>query len=264
MYVRPSAPQAIGGVLDDAIHLFRASVARCWLLALAAQAAADLPGLMLRSQIRHWTVADPFAAFAVLKSVDFVAGAVVGMVVFLIFNLALIDNMNSVALGTPASLGRSVGVGLRLLPRGFFTSVLVALIIGLGFILLIVPGIYWAGTLMLVFIVLTVEDTGIWQSLAVSSRLITGYWWHSVTIYSVAIIIAAVFYLMLSLSAGVIVALLGLQARTAIDVQLLMSIAGSTLFALALTASLLAVYRDLKLRREGAGLAPPANAAAGR
>src|SRR5689334_3454106 len=32
-YVPPSAPQPIGGVIDDAIRLFRASWSRCWYFA---------------------------------------------------------------------------------------------------------------------------------------------------------------------------------------------------------------------------------------
>src|SRR6185312_2273186 len=34
MYTRPTAPRSIGGVLDDAIRLYRAAFSRCWVLAL--------------------------------------------------------------------------------------------------------------------------------------------------------------------------------------------------------------------------------------
>lgn len=264
MYVKPSAPQSIGGVLDDAIKLFRECLPRCWLLAAAAQTAAALPGLMLRTQIRHWTMADPFAALAAVQSANFLAGALVGAVIFLIFNFALIDNINSVAVGTPASLGRSLGVGIRALPRGFVTAVLIAVIVGFGLVLLIVPGIYWAGTLMLAFTALVVEDAGIWQSLAVSSRLVKGHWWRSATIYSVAIIIALVFYLMLAVTGAAIAAVLGRGVWTAVNLQLLISIAADTFVMVALTATLLAIYRDLHMRHEGAGFAPSIGAAAAR
>ena len=34
MYTRPTAPRAIGGVIDDAIRLYRASFRSCWPIAL--------------------------------------------------------------------------------------------------------------------------------------------------------------------------------------------------------------------------------------
>ena len=36
MYVQPSAPRDIGGVIDDAIKLYRASFRTCWPIALIA------------------------------------------------------------------------------------------------------------------------------------------------------------------------------------------------------------------------------------
>ncbi len=243
-----SAPQPIGGVLDDAIKLCRACTPGCWLLALCSQSAAVLPLLTLQARLRHWTIADPLAALAVLRSGRFVLSAVIGLLAFQIFYYALIDSMNGVATGTPATLARSIGVGIRRLPRGCLTTILVGLIIGAGFILLIVPGIYWAGTLLLAFVVLVVEDAGILQSLRTSSRLVKWRWWQSMTIYSVALIIAAACYFMLGLSGGLLVVLLGPLHWSALDAQLALSVIGNTLLTVALTATLLAIYHDLKLR----------------
>ncbi len=47
MYVRASAPRTIGGVLDDAISLYRNSYASVWPFTLAAAVVVAMPGAFL-------------------------------------------------------------------------------------------------------------------------------------------------------------------------------------------------------------------------
>ena len=51
MYARPTAPLPIGGVVDDAIKLYRESFARCWPIALIGSLIMGTFGIFLASSM---------------------------------------------------------------------------------------------------------------------------------------------------------------------------------------------------------------------
>lgn len=255
MYSQPSVPKSIGGVLDDAIKLYRECLPRSWPLALAPEVAVTLLQINLQSQLHLNTTTDPKALFALLQSPTLVISVVIGLAIALVFNYALIDHMHAIATRRPASTGHSVGIGLRMLPKAVVTACVVGLATGLGFVLFIVPGIYLAGAWVLTFVAMVVGDAGIIESIRISHRLIKGHWWHAMTIYSVAMLIAIVFYVVLALMFGVSGTLDASGSALNIGLQRLISVTLSALLALWIPAVLLSLYYDLQLRRDGADLA---------
>ncbi len=254
MYSQPSAPKAIGGVLDDAIKLYRECLPRSWPLALAPEVAVTLLQINLLSRLHLTTTTDPKVLFALLQSPIFATSVVIGLAIVMVFNYALIDHMHAIATRRPASLGHSVGVGLRMLPKAVVTACVVGLATGLGFVLFIVPGIYLAGAWVLTFVAMVVGDAGIFESIRISHRLIKGHWWHAMTIYSVAMLIAIVFYVVLALMTGFSGTLEPSGGALNIGLQRLSSVTISALLALWFPAVLLSLYYDLQLRRDGADL----------
>lgn len=165
---------------------------------------------------------------------------------------ALTANMNWSATGQATSLSNALGVGVRVFPRAFLIGLLIAVIVTLGTMLLMIPGFYWFGTLELSFIALVVEDLGVGASMDASRRLIKGYWWRAVNLFSIVVIIA----LVASLAADVVISLIavfaGALSPTTVIVTQLISVFVGTLLAPLFPAALLAMYYDLKLRKEGA------------
>ena len=100
-----------------------------------------------------------------------------------------------------------------------------------GFILLLVPGIYWAGTLPLSFVALVIEDTGVSQSMAVSRGLIKGYWWSAATLISYVVVIELVAYFAGVLVTGGVGAILGVGGAATLPVSQVLSLAIDTLIA---------------------------------
>ncbi len=249
MYTQPSTPRTVGGVLDDAINLYRECLPRSWPLALAPEVALALTNIHLESRLPPSSRQDPAAILSMLRSSDFVISMLFYFVVLLVFNLALTDHMHSVATGRPASAGRSLGVGLRLLPRAAGASLVIALATALGTLLLIVPGIYLAGALMLTFVAMIVGDLGALQSIGESYRLIRGHWWRAATIYTVATMIALAFYLILGLLAGLAATQGPGASALVIGLRRLASVVIGTLMTLWFPAVLLSIYYDLALRR---------------
>ena len=249
VYTQPSAPRTIGGVLDDAINLYRECIPRSWPLALAPEVALALTNIHLESKLPAYDRHDPAAILSMLRSSDFVISMLLYFVMLLIFNLALTDHMHRIATGRPGSTGRSLGVGVRLLPRAAGASLVIALATAVGTLLLVVPGIYLAGALMLTFVAMIVADLGALQSIGESYRLIKGHWWRSATIYTVATMIALAFYLILGLLAGLAATRGPGAGALVVGLHRLASVVIGTLMTMWFPAVLLSIYYDLSLRR---------------
>ena len=264
MYVQPSAPRTIGGVLDDAIRLYTASLPKIWPLALAAAIIMVVPGLFFGLATLKNAALGPQAIAGMMKSPGLWLTYLLMMLLYLVVYTAMMSAVNEVALGRPVILGDALSVGTRLMPRSFAAGILMALMIGIGCVLLLIPGIYLWGIFQLVFVAIVVDDTGISDSFGTSRRLIKGYWWRSVTIMSVAIIIVMVFSFLSGFLGALLSGLLGFATVAAVVAR---SVVGGVInvfvYAL-LPCFLVAMYYDLKLRHEGGDLVARVDALAAR
>ena len=261
MYVRPASPQTIGGVLDDAIKLYRASFRACWPVAAAT---AIIGGALSIYLLLHllgsvsvvFNPRAPLQALRVYRQPEvlliWVAGAAVRIAAYgamLIYQNALAEGE-----GTP-SMRDALNAMLGRLVPALLATLLWWVVITVGFILLLVPGIYFMGALCLWPACLFVGGAGPLASLKQSSELIAGYWWRTTTILTVALILIMV----LSSVAGALVgALVPIFHRDLVAMQLALqgvAVVVSVFTLSAMPAVLVAIYRDLKLRREGSDLA---------
>ena len=72
----------------------------------------------------------------------------------------------------------------------------------IGFILLVIPGIYLWGILQFCFLAIVVDNAGAFESFSISSGLVKGYWWRSATIGFVAFVLVMVFSFIASFISG--------------------------------------------------------------
>jgi hypothetical protein len=257
MYVRPTAPLPIGGVVDDAIKLYRESFARCWSIALAGSLIMGTFGIFLAIYVRNAGIGlTGMALLQVYGQPPVLALYLLQSVLSLAFYGALIASLNAVALGdTPLSFGEAIAIGFTRLGRAVVSGVVWWAIIVIGLILLLVPGIYFLGALCLWPVALYAEDAGAMQALQYSRDLIKGHWWRSSTILTIAVIIILVFSMVVGLIAGVFAAISRHDVTTAQLVIQVVSIAANVFVLPMVPAVLLVMYRDLQLRREGGDLA---------
>jgi hypothetical protein len=259
MYARPAAPQSIGGVLDDAIKLYRASFRACWPVAAAAAVIGGALNIYLTLHLLGSVVFNPRAPMEALTAYSqpgvlliWLADAAVRLAAYgamLIYQNALADGE-----GTPSmqeALGATVG---RLVP-GLLSGLAWWVVIMVGFALLFVPGIYFLGALCLWPACLFIGGAGPLQALRQSRELISGHWWRTTTILTVAFILVLV---LSSVAGGFAGALFPIVRRDPALMQLALQAVTVivSIFTLPVTpAVLVAIYRDLKLRREGSDLA---------
>lgn len=252
MYTPPTAPLPIGSLLDDAIRLFRAALPRCWLIALLGSLAVGAASVY--ALYRFGTAATPDAMLRLFASPSFVLGYVASMVLYLYFYVAVVTAIDDVAGGHAAGTGATLGRALRRLPAAAGAMIVVVIVITVGFLLLVVPGVYLAGALVLT-LVAVVRGDGVFQSLATSRRLVRGHWWRTTAVIGVGMVIMIVLMMVFTFASTFLSMSMGADV---IEMTLVNQGVSTLLNVVAvpmLAALLVALYRDLELRRAGDDLA---------
>jgi hypothetical protein len=277
MYTRPAVPRSIGGVLDDAIRLYRASFPRVWPLSLicallwaavAVYATWSMGPLEVQSlSIRGASAATSaaamaatFARFQRLEHSPALWGAyLLMMLIWLVFRAAIIRRQDAVAEDRQDSLGEALGYGVRHLPEIVVAAIVFCIVISVGFIVFIVPGLWLWGSLQLWLVALCAEDLGPFAALSRSWKLIERHWWRT----SSALFVAFVIVWVIGLAEGLMVGLLSAAMRTETALVLAFSqLLGALLSVFTtplITVVMLAIFYDLRLRREGGDLAARVN-----
>lgn len=292
MYVAPSAPASIGGVIDDAIRLFRSSFSRVWFLALTL--AVMLVGYQLFVAV--FIPAYQQGARTGVHSRSWWLGYLIALLGSYLVLLAgsglleggLIARQAAVANGDLSfSLGRAFATGLRRVPGLLLGALLCCLAVAaaalLGVIIIVeaqmwsiglelhrggrillntagiaiavVPAIYVIVRLQLWMVSMFANGRTAPASLHESWLLTRGHWWRAMALLSMVFILMMVFTFCFTFAAGIIGAAAHLQAKT-LGLIVMLSMLATRIFLFPLMSALwLAMYRDFKLRRQGDDLA---------
>ena len=253
MYQRPAAPRSIGGVLDDSIRLFRQSFRYWW-----------LPGLML-AVITALMQVVMFVAFGARPTpqrlvqissnpgtlLAYVALSLAGVYLF----TAMTASINAVAAGRDPTASEGFARAWRALPRTILGGIMMVLAVCGGFVFLVIPGI-WVAVRLQVWVVAVVDgDLTARQALAASWRLVAGNWWHTFAVISILMVVLFVlqWVVIMLVTFGFIIAGARGQADLAVLTIATQLAASVTRFITAglMPATLVAIYRDLRLRRDG-------------
>jgi hypothetical protein len=281
MYVKPATPLTVGGVLDDAIKLYRASFRPCLIIALIGAVAMLAASMWVMVQTLGLSASLAASARGSGGTPDFqtllpqMMGTigemtksylVIGLVSLIVF-AAVFAQTSQIHRGeTQLGVGDAFIKALRRLPGLILGSFIFTTAIWIGMFLLFIPGVYLWGKLEFWFAAIFADDTGSLDSLGRSWNATVGNWWRSVTIISIAIIMIVVLLILVYLVFGALVGVpllfshpvTGLDWRFALPVVLggLLRVIMLPMYA----AVMLSTYHDMKLRREGADLASRAQA----
>lgn len=255
MYDKPAAPASIGGVLDNGFKLLRSSFGKVIGISVLASLISQIPGLMMTASLGPDGLPQVDGALMIAVAVS--------MLCSLIIYGAVIGRINSVHEGREMTLGESLGLGLScMLPLlGFWLLYVIA--VGIGTILLIVPGMILALSLMFGSYILIIDRAGVIESLKQSHNLVWGYWWRTAAVVTVAGIIVIVGYVLVGFVAGIAVAVDPDSATSgafSLTQTVLTALLGGILTPVGYALTL-ATFYDLRLRREGGDLASRIEAA---
>jgi hypothetical protein len=271
-YTAPSAPLPIGGVIDDALRLYRSTLGRAWSLSfgfsLALAAFSIVVFVHLRDRGTPVTRGPAGMHSLQLMLSALSSPPILGsyiLVTLLTFALygALMAYASAVAQGEHAlSLAQACAVGFRRLPGVVLASLICGIAVCAGLVALIAPGLWLWGRLQLWMAAMFAENTSALGALGSSWRLTRGNWWRGTTIFTVAVIMIIVISIVFSLIAGVVAGILRLNVTDSQIVVQLASLVANTLTYPFFVATWLSMHRDFKLRREGGDLAARAGALA--
>lgn len=251
MYQAPTAPQNVGGVLDNGFALFRVSIGVVFVLAvisglisapferLAQAVVAGEPGL---------------GAYALA-----LAMGIVVMVLSTLFTAAIVWLIDRIGAGDRPRTSEAFAVGLRRVPALIGAGILYVLAVTVGLVLLILPGIFAGVALMFFFTAIIVDGKGAIAGLQYSWQLVRGNWWRTAGLALIIMVVLLLLYLVIGIVVGIVVAL-GTDAVLEegqlpwyvdfIVTPLITGVVAPLAYAL-----FLSVYGDLKLRREGGDVA---------
>jgi len=274
VYSKPSAPRSIGGVLDDGFRLGRAAFAKTWPLAFAAQILVALPIVLFKVQNGAAALGAMQSNMMALQSPGYSLLYLVLALVSAGFQNAITAQNASAAESAERTMSESLSIGFRLLPRALLLGLLLVLgflLIGVCFmipgiflgragrvllvVLFLVPVCFYLGRVFLANVIFVVEDLGAYASLQRSWQLTKDNFWRTAAILTVSLIILIVVLLVIGFLSGIVAVTLGAKGAMSLTVVQLISAAGNTLFIPFVSAVLLSIYYDLKLRKEGTDLA---------
>ena len=262
----PPRPQTVGEVLDTAFRIFRATLLKCLPYATLSLLAGQLPNIysLLQGGPLQRNLLEPHDRVWWLLEL-------VGSVISLALWGAIVRRQYAIASGQPSPRGELTGA-LRLVPGLFAVSLLLVLaimacflpavifagnpvLLAVALVILLIPASYVGLRLSCAVTAYLLTGRGISASLGHSWHLTVGNFWRLSLIWSVAVVLLVVFYVL----AGVIAAAVAvpfalgdlamITAVTAAVVVILGSI-GTPFY----TALSLAVFGDLSVRKEGTDL----------
>ncbi len=270
----PQRPLSIGEIVDAAFRIFRVTVVKCLPYALLAVIAAQLPNIY--SLLSGHGLAQ--SILTLFHDPVWLALYFVGTLLSVLLWSAILLRQHALATGGAAATAQELGTALRRLPAMVVLGVLTAAAIGCWFllgllfpmpvrvvvwVLMLVPASFVMVALSAGWTSLLLSDRGPAASLAHSWRLTSGSLWRLTGVYTVGVLIVIVIYIALGLVTTLVSLLLArndiavIAAATETLVVIMSAIVTPFYCALAL-----AVFGDLRVRKEGTDLAQRISAAA--
>jgi hypothetical protein len=239
----PVRAQTIGEVLDTAFKIFSTSLLKALPYGMLITLAGQL--------VNIYNLATGRLVRRVLPQ-DRPGWVLYGVSVILTLTLwaALILRQRDILAGKPVSMWAEIAAAVRRLPALVAVTTLSVFAVGIGAVLLVIPGVYLLIALWMSVPALLLENRGPIDAINSSLRLMRGYWWRTFAIFLVTAAIYFVFVLF-----GVVFAAIVVQFERGADIAVVT--ATSTVFIISLgafsapfiAAIMLAVLGDLQVRR---------------
>ena len=262
MSMQPTQPQSIGGVLDTTFQLYKASVVKMIPLSLLTVVAGSPASIYAFTQGGVGDPANPFAMIEMMSSMGYLLSALAGMIASLWMMSAAYLKISAIGMGGDLGIGPALQQSVTRLPVVVIMMLLFGIAVGIGCLLLLVPGLILMVSLALCFNTALFENKGPIDSLTESHRLVWGNWWRTAAIFTVGFIVIFVIYMLAALVIGLITPFIVFGAGAS-DNALLIGMVGGLLVGVLMSLLVtpfyislaIATYWDLKLRKDGGDLA---------
>lgn len=257
MAIRPTEPKTIGGVLDVAFQLYRASIGAVWPLCLLLAISGILPSAYML--IKGQGFQDPLIGLQVLSDPVYWIVYVISIVLSLWAVAAIYAKQGATGSDESLSISEALQSTARLILALVLMTICFGLAVAAGLVLLVIPGLILIISLILGTNLIVFEGKGPIAALSGSHRLVWGNWWRTAAIFTVGLFVLIVIYVAAGLVVAILTPIFAIGSENPALVGLISGMIIGLLINLLVTpfysALLIAVYWDLKLRKEGTDLA---------
>ena len=258
----PARPLAIGEVLDLAIQIFKATAVKGIPYGICAVTFEQLPNIY---NLGSGAVRQPYGGDRPLWTALFLVGTVLALVAW----SALLLRQRAIIERTPSTLGGELTQTLRRLPAFVLATVLFFVLVGGAFaVLLVMPAQYhsWVRVVLILLAgYLAVALSCTWPAVLLggegpvgalrhSARLVWGNWWRVCAVFVVGLAAVMVLAILVAIVIALVVPALVADIPVMMAVYRVLANATVALVAPFAGALVLAVFGDLRVRKEGLDL----------
>ncbi|MEM9742464.1 MAG: hypothetical protein AAF918_07245 [Pseudomonadota bacterium] len=252
----PTEPLSIGGVLDAGIRLYR----NTFRSVLPLIAVAAVPYALANAWMGAVTPAADEGPELAVGQLGLFLVAMLGVYLALMFlAYALGHKIVALAKDEPSSVSSAVVAGLKYMLPGFVLVILSILALGIGYVLLIIPGLILTVSLAFYTLVPLMEERSVWAGLNRSHHLVwRGGWLRTAAVLTVMSVVLMALYVILTLVVGLTLApsmlsedpLAAASGGSAIG-TFVVTWVSVALFSPLYSAIAVVQYNDLQLRVDG-------------
>jgi uncharacterized membrane protein len=234
----------IGGAFGRAFEVLRGAFGRFAILALIAMA----PTLVSSYYVSTLLISPPTPAAVFANFRPLVIGGTVSWIFMLVAQVSICYGAYQEMRGQPFSIGQSFSAGLKRVVPAFFVMVVMSFLIGLGFMLVVVPGIMVICLTYVAVPVCVVEQPGITASISRSRALTKGYRWQIFGLLVIAFLVSAI---VSAIGRGVLGGGFSLTATEITVPALLFNFVWTALLTAFTSILAMVVYHQLRVVKEG-------------
>jgi hypothetical protein len=250
---RGFAPKGIGDILSAAFDLYKRNAAQLLIIAAVVVVPltliqAVLTDALIDDVVNEINVNQTTGEITVTGGGTSFGQAILGSIllglisaaIWMLLTGALTRGAAGALSGRPIDVGESYRAALSRLAGLIGLSLLIALVVGIGFALLIIPGIILLVFLSMAVPAFIIERRGVTDSMSRSWNLVSGSWWHVLG----AIVVAAII-------SGIVSGIIGALGGDSLVGMWLTSAIGAIITAPFYALVSVVLYVDLRSRKEG-------------
>jgi hypothetical protein len=230
----PPNSASVGVLLETAAQLCRATLLKCMPLAMLAVLCSKLANV-------YWIASGHQIGFGAQHDLNFALLSLGGAALELWLISAMMLRQRAVALGAPVQVVSELRAALRRLPSIFGCTILAALSVAVG-LLLIAPGVFLLICYVVALPVVLFEGRSPYEALLRSVRLIRPVWWKTLASCVFAFLAFVVCAIVIAAIIEVLAGLLAGNGPVFEAIQTASSVALYALFFVFLSAMALAIH----------------------
>ncbi len=252
MYQLATSPRGIGQVLDSVFKLMKAAFVPLLGYALIGALIGSAPWIYMYQQ---GVLENPQLMLGMLTSAGYWLVILATMPLSALVYAAALRRTDAIARGEAGSFGQSFRQAGAYAVAVVVGMIGYMLVVGVGMVLLVVPGLILAVSLIVFLPAIVLDGKGAIESLRFSHKLVWGNWWRTATVYTIALIIMYVLMAVIGVVLGLAFAFTGVDPAATMLIDAVSSVIGGLLVLPFFCALTYEVYADLKMRKTGGDLA---------